>query len=266
MKMATFNPNEHLIQIKSGKGDNAKSSDYLQVMWRLVWFRAECPEGTIETEMLLLDLDKECEEEAYVWNAEKRRSEKVMKTAKGVAMFRAVVKDGKGGVATGTKMEKAVSFSDFVEKSETGAIGRALASLGYGTQFTGDEFDEKTRIVDSPVDQQQSTPSVPSVPTPAPASEPRHLIPAVKPPVSTTSLSEDVGVPVASEPLLAAAKKAKKRAYETGAVKSEEQWLALLDNVGVKEFKSGSDIAKVNGKITEIERALEKQQPTAKAS
>jgi hypothetical protein len=32
-------------------------------------------------------------------------------------------------------MEKAASFSDFLEKAETGAIGRALAALGYGTQF-----------------------------------------------------------------------------------------------------------------------------------
>ena len=159
-----FDPREHLMQIKSGYGDKAKSSDYLQVMWRLVWFRVECPEGSIETEIVLLDPDKECQEEASVWNPEKRRSEKVMKTACGIAVFKATVKDGKGGIATGTKMEKAASFNDYLEKAETGAIGRALASLGYGTQFTGDEFDEKARIVDSPVDPQQPAPS----PTPAP--------------------------------------------------------------------------------------------------
>ena len=37
-----------------------------------------------------------------------------------------------------------------MEKSETGAIGRALANLGYGTQFAPD-LDEQDRIVDSPV-------------------------------------------------------------------------------------------------------------------
>ena len=67
-------------------------------------------------------------------------------------IFRAIVKDGQGGTATGTKSEKAASFPDFIEKAETGAIGRALAALGYGTQFTGDEWDEAHRIVDSPVD------------------------------------------------------------------------------------------------------------------
>lgn len=143
-----FNPNEHLMQIKSRNG----AADYLPVQWRLVWFRSLCPDGTIETEIVHLDLDRETEEEAYQWSSETRRSEKVIKRAPGFAVFRAVVKDGRGGVAMGTKSEKAASFGDFIEKAETGAIGRALAALGYGTQFTGDEFDERHRIVDAPVE------------------------------------------------------------------------------------------------------------------
>jgi hypothetical protein len=104
--------------------------------------------------MLHLDLDRDTEEETYVWNAERRCSEKVTKTAKGFVIFRAVVKDGHGSVATGTKSERAANFPDFIEKAETGAIGRALAALGYGTQFVGDELDEAHRIVDSPVERQ----------------------------------------------------------------------------------------------------------------
>src|SRR5947209_491826 len=148
----TFNPREHLIQLKSREG----SKDYLPVQWRLVWFREQCPQGTIETEIVHLDLDRETEEETFAWNNEKRRSEKVVKTARGIAIVRAVVRDGKGGVATGTKMEKAASFPDWLEKAETGAIGRALAALGYGTQFAPD-LDEAHRIVDAPVD--RTTPS-----------------------------------------------------------------------------------------------------------
>ena len=143
----SFNPRDHLMQI--GSGNRAK--DYLPVQWRLVWFREQCPEGTIKTKMVLLDLDRETEEEATVWNNETRRSEKVIKRANGFAVFYAVAKDGKGGIGTGTKSEKAASFPDYIEKAETGAIGRALAALGYGTQFTGDEFDERHRIVDAPV-------------------------------------------------------------------------------------------------------------------
>lgn len=142
-----FNPTEHLIQLKSRAG----SKDYLPVQWRLVWFRDACPHGTIETEMLHLDLDRETEEEAFVWNNETRRSEKVIKQARGFVIFKATVRDGAGGIATGTKSEKAASFPDFIEKAETGAIGRALAALGFGTQFADEEFSEGERLADAPV-------------------------------------------------------------------------------------------------------------------
>lgn len=148
-----FNPHEHLMHIKSSKG----SSEYLEVKWRLVWFRDLCPTGTICTEMVHLDLDRETEEETYAWNSETRRSEKIIKRAPGIAIFRAIVEDGKGGHAEATKCEKAASFGDFIEKAETGAIGRALAALGYGTQFVGEEFDEGHRIVDAPVAPQRQS-------------------------------------------------------------------------------------------------------------
>src|SRR5436309_6447882 len=150
----TFNPNDHIMQIKNKNG----SADYLPVQWRLVWFREQCPEGTIETEMLHIDLDRETEEDAFAWNNETRRSEKIVKRANGLAVFRAVVKDGKGGIGTGTKSEKAASFPDYIEKAETGAIGRALAALGYGTQFAP-ELNEEHRIVDSPVARNVSPPN-----------------------------------------------------------------------------------------------------------
>ncbi len=143
----TFNPNEHLMQLKSRDG----SKDYLPVQWRLVWYREHCPHGTIDTEELEVDLDREVEEEVYVWNNEKKRSEKIVKRARGYARYRAVVTDGQGGRGTGTKSENAASFPDYIEKAETGAIGRALANLGYGTQFAPD-LDEAHRIVDSPVE------------------------------------------------------------------------------------------------------------------
>lgn len=150
-----FNPNEHLMQIKSRNG----SADYLPVQWRLVWFRSLCPNGTIETEIVHLDLERETEEETYAWNSDTHRSEKIIKRAPGFAVFRAIVKDGRGGVAMGTKSEKAASFPDYIEKAETGSIGRALAALGYGTQFAGDEFDERHRIVDAPVDRANQGPA-----------------------------------------------------------------------------------------------------------
>src|SRR5579862_1052751 len=146
-----FNPRDHLIEIKNRGG----SAEYLPVQYRLVWFREQHPQGTIETEIVQLDLDRETEEEVFAWNNDTRRSEKVVKRANGFVIFRAVVKDGKGGMATGTKSEKAASFPDYLEKCESGAIGRALAALGYGTQFAP-ELNEEHRIVDSPVDRTPS--------------------------------------------------------------------------------------------------------------
>ena len=173
-----FNPSEHLMKI----GYKDKAQDYLEVKWRLVWFRDLCPEGTIETEMVMLDLDRPTQDEQSVWNNEKRKMEKVVKEANGFVIFKATVKDGKGGVAVGTKSEKAAAFPDFIEKCESGAVGRALAMLGFGTQFTGDELKEGHRIVDSPVamsdDNQQrpnsnttqQPPQPMTKPTPAPTS------------------------------------------------------------------------------------------------
>ena len=143
-----FNPNEHLMQLQ-GK-------DYLPVAWRLCWYRDLCPEGTISTEMVMLDLDRETTEDVMVWNEQTRRKEKTQKRANGFVIFRATVTDGRGGSATATKSEKAASFPDYIEKCETGAVGRALAMLGYGTQFTGEEFDEGERLADAPVDRGKS--------------------------------------------------------------------------------------------------------------
>lgn len=113
-----FNPNEHMMKLK-GK-------DYLQVMWRLVWFREEHPDYGIDTILLENDEDH--------------------------AIFAAKITDGTGrALCSGHGSESKRDFGDFLEKAETKAVGRALAMLGYGTQFAADELDEGERIVDSPV-------------------------------------------------------------------------------------------------------------------
>lgn len=113
-----FNPNDHMM--------NLKGKDYLQVMWRLVWFREEKPLWSIEPEVLEMDDSH--------------------------AVFRAVIRDEAGTVkCVGHGSESKRDFGDYLEKAETKAVGRALAMLGYGTQFTATELDEGERIVDSPV-------------------------------------------------------------------------------------------------------------------
>lgn len=127
----TFNPAAHMMQFKG--------RDYLEVKWRLVWLRSEHPRAQVVTELVEL--------------------------GNGVAVFKAtvtlppqtIVPDGEvmwSGSATGYGMATSDEFADYMEKAETKALGRALAVLGYGTQFTGREIDEGT-VVDSPATQPQ---------------------------------------------------------------------------------------------------------------
>ena len=113
-----FNPNDHMMKLK-GK-------DYLQVAWRLVWFREDHPDWGINAECIEQDQEH--------------------------AIFKAIICDDSGvQKSSGHGSESKKDFADFLEKAETKAIGRALAMLGYGTQFVADELDEGERIVDSPV-------------------------------------------------------------------------------------------------------------------
>lgn len=237
-----FNPNLHLMQIK---GRNS-STDYLPVQWRLVWFRTLCPDGTIETEIIHLDLERETEEEAYVWNNETRRSEKTIKRAPGIAVFRATVKDGKGGMATGTKSEKAASFPDFIEKAETGSIGRALAALGYGTQFTGGEFDEQHRIVDAPVERE---------PAAATATSEKGAAKAEK------STQEGQSPAITNM-----TRKAYERA-KGGGITTKEAWDKLVADALGKAKPMGQwtlqDVAKINGELTRREKQAQPEGATA---
>jgi hypothetical protein len=106
---------------------NLRGKDYLEVKYRLVWFREERPTWSIETSFV-------------------ERSDRA-------ALARAEIRDEGGRiVATSHKFENVQGFPDFLEKAETGAIGRALALIGYGTQFCADELDEGDRIVDSPAE------------------------------------------------------------------------------------------------------------------
>lgn len=118
------------MEFKTQKGTvlpllKLKGKDYLAVQQRVRWFREEHPDWSIITEFVILD--PTC------------------------AMAKATVIDDKAvTLATAHKFEDKQGFADFREKAETGAIGRALAHCGYGTQFAS-ELDEGERIVDSPM-------------------------------------------------------------------------------------------------------------------
>lgn len=133
-----FDPAKYLINLR-GKGE------YLEVKHRLLWLRAEHPEAVIETDLVRLDLEHD--------NGVSRDGERA---PRGLALFKARVSIPGGGSATGYAAETADDFADYLEKCESKALGRALAALGYGTQFVPDhEFGtdgERVRVVDSPED------------------------------------------------------------------------------------------------------------------
>lgn len=140
--------------VKTPKGTvlplvNLKGKDYLMVGHRLQWFNETEANFTINTEFLLITDDQT------------------------VVKASVVVYDKDGKVAksaTATKRETKKDFSDHTEKAETSAIGRALAMLGYGTQFALSDLDEGDRLADSPMQSAKTNVVQMKAPTP-PATE-----------------------------------------------------------------------------------------------
>ena len=115
-----FDPKEYLIQIKTKKG----LRPYLPTAARILWFRQDHPDWIIKTE--------------------------IIERVEGSALMKAEIINDKGvTLSMAHRMETRDDFEDYLEKAETNAIGRALALVGYGTQFAP-ELDEEERIVDAP--------------------------------------------------------------------------------------------------------------------
>jgi hypothetical protein len=117
-EVQTFDPTRHMSYISG--------NEYLEVKWRLVWLRSVHPNADIETELV----------------------SHAQKGDRWEAIFRAKVSLPSGACATGWGTVHSKEFGDYIEKAETKALGRALAALGFGTQFTN-EFIEP--MVDAPV-------------------------------------------------------------------------------------------------------------------
>lgn len=137
-----FDPSRYLRKL-GGK-------DYLEVKWRLLWLRTEHPDAVMRTELARLE--------------------------DGFALFKAHVAIPGGGEATGWGSETRQDFFDYIEKAETKALGRALAALGFGTQFCED-FDFAAgsagngHVVDSPVDAPAPTNGAGPLARPTPISQ-----------------------------------------------------------------------------------------------
>jgi hypothetical protein len=110
---------------------NLKGKEYLMVAHRLVWLEEEVESYNINTEMVQLT-----------------DTHAVVKTT-----LTTFDKDGRvARSVTATKKETKADFPDFIEKAETGSLGRALAMAGFGTQFSTQDLDEGNRLADAPLE------------------------------------------------------------------------------------------------------------------
>ncbi|MGA7670709.1 MAG: hypothetical protein WBW04_09830 [Nitrolancea sp.] len=122
-----FDPRAHLRSIRV----RGREVEYLDIKWRLVWLRSEHRDAHVITQLV--------------------------SNENNIAVFRAEVVLESGGRASGYGSESKADFGDYIEKAETKAIGRALAALGYGTQFaldfdvSNDEVEEDMTPATRPV-------------------------------------------------------------------------------------------------------------------
>ncbi|MBZ4664755.1 hypothetical protein [Mahella sp.] len=133
MAEINFNPEQHLTKLPIRRRDSEtgrwhnESADYMEVKWRMVWFRNE---NTQNTHTVIKD--------------------KIIDIERRFAYFEVEVTDSKGNVEIGVGSETGDDFEDYIEKAYTKAYGRALAALGYGTQFAP-EISDDNAVVDAPV-------------------------------------------------------------------------------------------------------------------
>ncbi|NPV92438.1 MAG: hypothetical protein HPY50_16870 [Firmicutes bacterium] len=140
MNEKPFNPAEHLTTIskrRKVKDPNTgqerwleEKTLYLETKWRLMWFRNVFPDGFIDTKEIEVT-DEYARIEATVYDRDPD--------------------DGGRRLGKGRRQVWATDTKYYVSTAETMAIGRSLASAGFGSQFC-DEFDEDDlNIADSPI-------------------------------------------------------------------------------------------------------------------
>ena len=143
---SVFEPSRYLTKLSRRArnpdgGWQTVEQDYMEVKWRLLWLRTEYPSARIETQMT--------------------------KHEDGLAIFRAHVALPSGAEASGWGSETADDWKDYIEKAETKALGRALAALGFGTQFC-EEYDfsggREEKVVDAPVAAPRGADSITRIP------------------------------------------------------------------------------------------------------
>ena len=126
-----FSPAAYARELENGDGTK---SLYLDVKYRLLWFRLRNPNGKIDTEIVHVD-DKSAVVCCKLYHDK----------ADPVDQYLAK--------STAQRFVSQEKFGDrYLEIAETAAMGRVLAAAGYGTQFCGSTDMLSGIIADAPID------------------------------------------------------------------------------------------------------------------
>lgn len=126
-----FNPADFTRQLPNEDGS---TSLYLDVKYRLLWFRLHRPKGKIDTDIIHVD-DKSAVVCCKLYEDKTDPAEQY------------VARSCAQRFLTNEK------FGDrYLEIAETAALGRVLAAAGYGTQFCGSTDMLSDIIADAPID------------------------------------------------------------------------------------------------------------------
>ena len=132
-RIEVFDPRQYMRNLT---GSDGTVKQYLDVVYRKLWFRLKNPEGKIVKKLLKLTeqtaiveariyLNKTDPEDSYIASAFAQKF---------------VSQDEQFG-------------AKFLELAETAAVGRALADAGYGLQFADLEGEQDPNVVDAPLGQ-----------------------------------------------------------------------------------------------------------------
>lgn len=126
-----FNPADFTRQLPNEDGS---TSLYLDVKYRLLWFRLHRPKGKIDTEIIHVD-DKSAVVCCKLYEDKADSADQYV--ARSCAQ----------------RFISNEKFGDrYLEIAETAALGRVLAAAGYGTQFCGSTDMFGDIIADAPID------------------------------------------------------------------------------------------------------------------
>lgn len=113
-----------------------KGKQYLPVAPRVAWLREDHPDAVITTEIVEHNAKEQ-------W-----------------VIVKASISIPNGGHATGMALQRPTQIAvDYIANGETSAIGRALATLGYGTLHAL-ELDQGEQVVDAPVARPELAPGL----------------------------------------------------------------------------------------------------------